>query len=447
MNIAEEIFAKADPSAPAVLRGGSTTTFRDLEDLSARIAARLRPGLRYGLSCPDGADHIAAALGILRAGSCFVPLAPELSAAERANLLREVAVHAVLRHDGDGGFQLEPCPASAAPWADQLAALEPAFIRFTSGTTGDSKGIVISHRSLRDRIRAANAGLGISPADRILWVLPMSHHFAVSIMLYLWHGAAIVLPEGPLAEDVLAAGARHHATVFYAAPFHFESLAGRGAGKWASLRLAVSTTASLRPETALRFAKGFGIFPAQALGIIECGLLCVNLPSPEKNPAAIGRPQPGFEVRLDSGSRLLVRGPGFFDAYLSPWKSRSEVLDPQGWFATGDMAEFDDEGRVVLLGRSQAVIGVAGMKFFPEEVEAVLSGHDAVEQARVFGRAHPDFGMVPVAEVVLRTAVPAPSALELLSLCRAQLSRHKVPAEIRFVDAIPLTANGKIKRV
>jgi long-chain acyl-CoA synthetase len=447
VNIAEHIFAKADPSAPAVLRGESTTTYRDLEERSARLASRLRPGMRYGLDCPDGADHIVAALAILRAGSCFVPLAPELSSAERDALLREVAVDGVLHGAGDGGFELEPLAPPTPPWRDALAALEPAFLRFTSGTTGDSKGIVLSHRSLLERVLAANAGLGVSAADRILWVLPMSHHFAVSIMLYLWHGAAIVLPEEPLAEGVLTAGRRHGATVFYAAPFHFESLASSGEGSWESLRLAVSTTASLRPDAARRFAEVFGIFPAQALGIIECGLPCVNLPAPEANPAAVGRPQSGFEVRLDAESRLLVRGPGFFDAYLSPWKPRVGVLDGEGWFATGDLAEIDGERRVVLLGRSLAVIGVGGMKFFPEEVEAVLCEHAGIERARVFGRPHPDFGMVPMAEVVVKSGSAAPAPLDLLALCRARVSRHKVPAEIRVVDSIPLTPSGKIKRV
>ncbi len=448
MNIAEEIFSRADPSAPAVLRGDVTTTYAELEEKSARIAEGIRSGTRIGLSCADGAEHIAAALGILRAGGCFVPLAPELSPAERDQLTRETALEAILHGPADGGFGIEALPPPEVPpsWQEDLRAVSPAFIRFTSGTTGDSRGIVLSHAALLERIHAANEGLGISSLDRILWVLPMSHHFAVSIMLYLWNGAAVVLPEFHLAEDMLRAANRHRASVFYAAPFHFEALAGRGAGDWPALRLAVSTTAALNPGTAKRFAEVFGVFPAQALGIIECGLPCLNLPAPEKNPAAVGRPQPAFEARIDAESKLHLRGPGFLDAYLSPWQPRSAVLDGEGWFATGDMATFDEEGRVVLLGRSKAVIGTGGMKFFPEEVEAVLGGHDAVARARVSGRPHPDFGMVPVAEVVLKPGAPLPRPVDLTSYCRARLSRHKVPAEIRFVDSIPLTASGKIKR-
>lgn len=447
MNIAEDIFTKADPAALAVIHGDVATTYGELEEKSAGISRRIRSGTRIGLSCPDSADYIAAALGILRAGACFVPLAPELSPREREQLAREVALDAVLRRSADGGFDIEelPAPEIPPPWLEKLQAIFPAFIRFTSGTTGDSKGIVLSHSTLLERIRAANAGLGISATDRVLWVLPMSHHFAVSIMLYLWHGATVVLPESHLAEDVLKTANRHNATVIYAAPFHFESLAGRS--HWPSLRLAVSTTAALNPETAQRFSEAYGVFPAQALGIIECGLPCLNLPAPRKNPASVGRPQPAFEARLDADSKLHLRGPGFFDAYLSPWQPRSEVLDKEGWFATGDITKFDEQGHVVLLGRSLAVIGVGGMKFFPEEVEGVLCSHSSIENVRVSGRPHPDFGMVPMAEVVLKPGVSAPKPIELMSLCRAQLSRHKIPAEIRFVDSIPLTPSGKIKRI
>lgn len=455
MNIAQEIFKKANLDAPAVLHGDQITSYGDLEQRSAWIAEKLgpvivnKPSARVGLSCPDSADYIAMALGILRAGGCFVPLAPELTAPERQKLTEEVALDVVLRREKNGEIHIEPIPPRSAepPWLKELQKLAPAFIRFSSGTTGDSKGIVLSHRTLLERITAANAGLGISTEDRVLWVLPMSHHFAVSIILYLWHGAAVVLPESHLAGDILAAAACHKATVFYAAPFHFESLAGSGADKWHSLRLAVSTTAGLSTETARRFAEIHGVFPAQALGIIECGLPCLNLPSPESLPHSVGRPQPAFEAELrGEPAKLHLRGPGFLDAYLSPWKPRAEILDTKGWFATGDIASIDPEGRVVLLGRAAAVIGVGGMKFFPEEVEEVLNSHPAVQRSRVFGRSHCDFGMVPVAELLLKTDAVPPKSVELFTLCRRQLSRHKIPAEIRFVDDLPLTPSGKIKR-
>jgi acyl-coenzyme A synthetase/AMP-(fatty) acid ligase len=341
-------------------------------------------------------------------------------------------------------------------WEDSLAALHPALIRFSSGTTGRSKGVVLSHETLRERVEAANAGLQIGPDDKVLWVLAMSHHFAVSIILYLWHGATILLPKSHLAGDILESAVRHRATVLYAAPFHYELLAGVvGATGWPTLRLAVSTTASLPEETGRAFDKAFGVYPSQALGIIEVGLPCLNVPDPRSKPASIGPAQPAFafELRDEQGQtvgpgehgELFFKGPGLFDAYIEPWQERAAVLR-DGWFPTGDIARADSDGCLYLVGRNKSVISVGGMKFFPEEVESVLCQHPLIAEARVFGRAHPTFGMVPAAEVVAVQNEQAPTVREIVSFCGKQIARYKIPVEILFVQAIARTANGKIKR-
>lgn len=453
MNIAEEIFRKADPNAVAVCHDGQETTYAALDKKSAAIAGRLRPLIeslpcpRVGLQCPDGVDYIAYALGILRAGGCFVPIAPELSASERCRLIEEVRLDVIVKQTDVGAVLLESLAHSSPPpdWIKPLTEIRAAFIRFTSGTTGHAKGITLSHQTLLDRITAANDGLGITPADRILWVLPMSHHFAVSIMLYLWNGAGIVLPLSSLPGDLIEASKRTRATVLYAAPFHYEMLSSCDGHADVHWRLAVSTTAALSPSTAEKISKRFGIFPSQALGIIEVGLPCLNSPAPDLRPASIGLPQPSFQAKLKD-SQLLLRGPGCLDAYLSPWQPRSEILDDEGWFPTGDIAEIDTQGFITLHGRTSTAISIGGMKFFPDEVEAVLSTHPAVELSRVFARLHPDFGMVPIAEVVIAAGVEPPSRLDLLKLCRRELSAHKIPVEIHFVEKIQLTPSGKIKR-
>jgi long-chain acyl-CoA synthetase len=453
MNIAEEIFKKADPNAVAVFHDEQETTYAALDEKSARLTRQLRPLIeslpcpRVGLQCADGVDYIAHALGILRAGGCFVPIAPELSASERGRLIEEVRLDVIVKQTDAGAVLLESQDhSSPAPeWIKPLAEIRPAFIRFTSGTTGHAKGITLSHQTLLDRIMAANDGLGITPADRILWVLPMSHHFAVSIMLYLWNGAGIVLPLSSLPGDLLEVSKRTCATVLYAAPFHYEMLSGCDGDSDVNWRLAVSTTAALAVSTSERFSKKFGIFPSQALGIIEVGLPCLNSPSPVLRPASIGRPQLSFQAKLKD-SQLLLRGPGCLDAYLSPWQPRSEILDEEGWFATGDIAEIDTEGFITRLGRTSTAISIGGMKFFPDEVEAVLNTHPAVARSRVIARQHSDFGTIPIAEVLIVPGAEAPPRLDLLKLCRRELSAHKVPVELHFVDDLPQTPSGKIKR-
>jgi len=463
MNIAEEIFKRTQPQSLAVISRDRVISYRDLNKKSAEIAEMLRremkgPGIkRIGLLGPDSPDYISIALGILRAEGCLVPLAPTLSTRERSELTAETALDAVIVTDRNGGFLIERSPPATPPiWLEPLNAMEPAFIRFSSGTTGEAKGIVLSHRTLVERVKAANTNLGITSTDRILWVLPMSHHFAASIMLYLWHGAAIILPDSHLAEDMLGAAVKAGASIVYAAPFHFELLANCRDPTWPSLRLAVSTTAALSVETGKKFAAIYGIHPAQALGIIEVGIPCLNTADPAGCPESVGRPQPPFkiEVRVSNArlaqpadqGELYVRGPGMLDAYISPWQVQSQVLDADGWFATGDIATIDHNGFVTLRGRLRSMINVGGMKFFPEEVESILTSHPAISGARLIGRAHPDFGMVPVAEVTVAHGSTAPRVSELLALCRRELSRYKTPAEISIVDKIPLTPTGKVRR-
>lgn len=465
MNIAEEIFLRANPRAVAVIEKGCSWTYGDLERRSREVMAQLpsssaqasRPLI--GLRGQDGMTYLALALGILRSGACLVPLATELSPSERETLVATLALDAVITTSVDPliPFSLEvPEKKGVLECRESLKRLNPAFIRFSSGTTGAAKGIVLSHESLRDRIEAANAGLKIGPEDRVLWVLSMAHHFVVSILLYLWHGAAVVLPETHLPGDMLVAARDHQATVLYAAPCHYLFLtSGNEEAAWPSLRLAVSTTAPLQAETAVQFASRFGITPVQALGIMEVGLPFLNHSDPVTRLASVGTPQEGFQVelrnpqgdRVREGERgeLFLKGPGMFDAYVSPWRTREEVTQPDGWFSTGDIAVADAQGFITILGRSKSVINVGGMKFFPEEVESVLCSHPGVAEARVLGITHPIFGSVPVAEVVTSLdAEVAPG--ELASLCRKQLARYKLPVEIRFVESIPKTPSGKISR-
>ena len=326
-----------------------------------------------------------------------------------------------------------------------LEALHPAFIRFSSGTTGKSKGIVISHERLLERVTAANRGLKITPEDRVVWILPMAHHFAVSIMLYLLHGAATIIVNSHLAEDVLSAARRHRGTVLYGAPFHHALLAAEGSGlSWPDLRLAVSTAAALPLATARAFDARYGVPLSQGLGVIEVGLPLLNLDAARAKPGAVGRPLPDYQAEIRENGELFLKGPGMFDAYLLPWQPAAKVLH-DGWFRTGDIAEVDADGDFHLLGRSHSVINVAGLKCFPEEIEAVLNEAPGVAASRVTGKPNPRFGAVPVAEIEPRDAAAPPKISSLAAHCREALSRYKVPVEFRIVASLPRTANGKIQ--
>lgn len=472
--IAEQ--AAAAPGRAALVHEGRSWTFGELIARADEVAARLRalladeftrtPVPRVGLFCPNGPDYVALALGILRAGACLVPVASELAPPERESQIALTAQHLVI---AAGPHPWLPGPGHAeqtagVDWSwtrlephasfpeDRFAALRPAFVRFSSGTTGTSKGVVMGHESLVARVRSANRRLQIGPADRVLWTLPMAHHFAVSIVLYLLAGATTVLAETHLADELLGIGRDSGATVLYGSPFHFQLLASEESGRdWPTLRLAVATAAALREETAHAFQKRYGLPLCQALGIIEAGLPLLNTADPLGRPLSVGRPDDiAVSLRGPDGAEaqsgeLFLRGPGMFDAYLLPWQER-EAVAPGGWFATGDLARRDSDGFIFLSGRSKSVINVGGMKVFPEEIEAVLNSHPAVRESRVSGEPHERWEMVPVAEIIPRDPAQPPSAAALARHCRGALSAYKVPLRFRCVEELPRTASGKLRR-
>lgn len=445
MNIVERIFQNADRRAVALISDGEEVTYGRLIEMTdaAAVLIAASSAARVGLDCPNGIAHVVLALAIVRAGKCLVPLASELSARERERVIRETGVGAIVNASGE----VRDVPVGELGFDEgTLTALNPAFIRFSSGTTGTSKGIVISHESLLARVTAANRGLRIGPADRVVWILPMAHHFAVSIMLYLLHGAATVIVNSHLAEDILAAARQHRGSVLYGAPFHHALLAAEGSGlPWPDLRLAVSTAAALPLATALAFDARFGVPLSQGLGIIEVGLPLLNLDAAREKPGSVGRPLPDYRAEVRGDGELYLRGPGMFDAYLQPWRPCAAVLE-DGWFRTGDLARIDDDGHIHLLGRSHSVINVAGLKCFPEEIEAVISEVPGVVAARVSGKANPRFGAMPVAEIEPADPAHPPKISVIAAHCREALARYKVPVEFRFVASVPRTASGKIQR-
>ncbi len=484
MNIVDLIFSQNHGPEMAVVSTEGSLSFAGLHARMLECEYGLRCDAawpqavkrpRIGLRAPSGADYIVLALAILKAGACFVPIPGELTASEQDELIARTALHAVLTAKSAEDWRLEavggpnlPLRGGEAEGAEILnsnsatsaslplcgeesdletrfAVMNAAFIRFSSGTTARSKGVVITHETLLARITAANEGLRIGSEDRVLWVLPMAHHFAVSIILYLYHGATTILAPASDPAVMLRMLCEHEATVMYGSPYHYTMLAGQpDAAVMRGLRLAVSTAFALTAEVAELFFAKTGKHLTQGMGIIEAGLPILNLEHAGTKPTSIGKPLPAFDVKIEDGE-LMLRGPGMFDAYLSPWQPQDEVLR-DGWLATGDMAEMDEDGCLFLKGRVRSVINVGGMKCFPEEVEAVLRSHPSVEAARVIGRANAALGFVPVAEVVARNEAEPSLVGELKKLCQQRLSAYKVPLLFTFVSELPLTASGKLRR-
>jgi len=460
------------PAHPALLlddrRGGTrTVSYAELvasfEAHAKRLAAEgVRAGDRCGLQARQGRGFIELALGILAADACLAPIPDDHRGAVLDDLVRRSRLHHRVEQD-DPNFRLDSYPdAGAVDGAGDRSfrALQPAYLRFTSGTTNRRKGVLLGHAAIDARLTAANRALEIGPQDRVLWLLPMAHHFVVSILLYLREGASILLPASGLARPILELASRERATLLYASPHHYQLLAKDVSDlQLPGLRRAISTADGLQSAVAERFASRFGSPVAQALGIIEVGLPVANLEHAARKPASLGRPLPDYQVWLRgedgrpvSGctsaqhtGEICIRGPGMLDAYLDPWLPAREILQPDG-FRTGDQGWFDADGDLHLAGRRSNRISMAGMKFFAEEVEAVLDAHPEVRESRVSARPHAQLGQIPVAQFVAENAAHPASRADLLAHCRARLPAYKIPREFIAVDALPHTSSGKLRR-
>jgi len=445
--------------------------WRGVESLRSELARLgLREGEGVGVRARNGRAFIIGALAALGCGAVVMPIHHQVKPDELADMLARaplsvilddgcgagLASESALRRELPGGIglrftRLEGPPRPLAPEFENAA-----FVRFTSGTTGAAKGVVLTHQGVLDRMRAANGGLRLTCEDTVLWVLPMAYHFYVSILLYLQVGATIVVSADYLAESILDAALRYHATFLYLTPMHARLLAAERSGRQLppSLTRVMSVSSRLPPQVARDFFSRYQTPVAQGYGVIEVGLPIMNIEEALEHPEAVGRPLPGFDAEIvDETARavsngetghLTLRGPGMFAGYLSPLR-RGEAALRQGWFWTGDLAHRDLAGRIVLDGRCSSVIHIAGQKVFPEEVAAVLDQHPEVFRSRVTSRPHPQLGESIHAEVQLREGAPSLSKENLLLYCRQRLSNHKVPASLDFVAALDLTPSDKVR--
>jgi long-chain acyl-CoA synthetase len=431
------------------LDSGDTLTFGELIQQAEATAAWLqkracRAGERCGLIMADGSEFLRSALGILMAGLSVAPIALPIPIKERDRAIKAAALHWILQSDQ----RLLRLPFSGPVDYQNdrdFRACNPAYIRFTSGTTGTGKCALLGHQAIVDRLEAANRVLQVGPDDTVWFGLSMADHFVVSILLYLSQGAKIVTAGDPDKWPRLAGD--HRPTVLYGSPDFYGSVIRSGISSLDSLRLAISTTTPLPTEIDEAFSDKFQKHINPALGIIEVGLLTLNT-RPDK-AGSVGFPMPSYSISIigtngepvatNQVGELHVSGPGLLDAYLAPWRPVQRLLNKHG-FATGDFARLDNDGYLFLAGRGKNLIRIEGIQFFFEEVESVLNSLPGVEESRVFIDLKSN---LLSAEIV--GSLKAPEKIpELLS---GKIDQRKVPKLFIPVDFLPRTANGKLRRI
>jgi long-chain acyl-CoA synthetase len=462
------------PEKPAVYDAYGMLSFGQLfteaEELRLKLQEiGIKEGMAVGLKACNGRNFIAGLFAVIGCGAAVMPIYHQLKKSEIDSIIQETQLHALL--DDKSGlpyFKMSDAEISMKAGIFDFNFIEanrgisfaphvkmPAFMRFTSGTTGKSKGVVISHQSAIERIEAANKGLALGCDDTVIWVLPMAYHFLVSVVLYIKYGVTVAIAKDFLAKNIIQLTNQYKGTLLYASPLQIRLLANdAGTEKMPSLKQIISTSAGISLDVCVAFKKRFNQDVSQAYGIIEIGLPIINSVKSAEHPDAVGYTVPDYEVAilddnnnpLPSGTvgHLGIRGPGMFDAYLLPAQVRDEVLI-NGYFLTADYASQAADGLIKIEGRVKSVINVSGIKIFPEEIEAVLETIPEIKQARISSRPHNLLGQIIEAEVVLQEGATI-NIEKVLTYCRNRLSNFKAPQHLKIVSVLPMTNTGKLRR-
>ena len=458
------------PTAPLWFEDGRWWTAGEFEEATRRAAGRLRtaglaPGERIVWSTDSTVDGLVAHVGALRAGLVVVPANPAYSARELAHIVTDARATAAwvgrpeqaewVRTTGSRrivvtgpGLEL---PDGDPGTIDRTRPDDPALIAYTSGTTGAPKGAVLRHRNLLAGVESVIRAWRMTPEDRLVHCLPIFHAHGLVVGAYgtMTAGGSAVLLPGFDAVGVADAVVAHRTSLFFGVPTMYHRLVASGrAGDLASLRLCVSGSAPLSAELHAAASSAIGSVVLERYGMTETLMNTSNPYVGERRAGTVGFALPGVEVTLDDRGEVLLRGPNVFDGYFERDAANSEAFRDLGdgggqWFATGDLGS-DDDGYLVIRGRSKELIISGGFNVYPTEVEDVLSGCPGVAEVAVTGTPSDEWG-----EMVTAWVVPdgtAPSLDDLRAHCAGLLAPYKQPRSVRVVDALPRNSLGKVVR-
>ena len=345
-------------------------------------------------------------------------------------------------------------PARSRP--DDLACL-----LYTSGTSGKPKGVMLSHSNLLSNVRQCLEHVGLRDEDVLLGVLPQFHSFGLTVLtiLPLVRGLRAIYTARFVPQHVMRLLREHRPTMFVGIPSMYNALLAVKRAEpadFASLRFTVSGGEPLPEDVFERFRDRFGVTICEGYGLTETSPV-TNWCRPEDwRRRSVGTPVPRVEqIIVDPASgkvlpqgregEVLVRGPNRMLGYFNLPDETSKAITPEGWFRTGDMGRFDQDGHLSITGRIKEMLIVGGENVFPREIEEVINRHPSVHASAVIGMTDPMRGEVPVAFVELEEGETFDER-SVLALCRDQLAGYKVPRDIRVLDALPRNPTGKIQR-
>ena len=470
------------------------------------VSRGIKPGDKVALSCPNLPYFATIYYGILKAGATVVPLNVLLKGREVAYHLADSQAKAyfcfqgtpelAIGAEGHAGFeQAEGCehffmvtadPAAESPIAgtetlgQALAGQPPTFetvevddddtavILYTSGTTGQPKGAELMHRNMISNAMASDALFGADPdnPDTLLCVLPLFHSFGQTVIMnagFAYGGTVVLLPRFE-AGQALALMDREDVTFFAGVPTMYWGLLGalddsgvdvkKLAG---TMRVAAAGGSALPVEVHKEFERRFGVTILEGYGLSETSpVASFSVWGEPARVGSIGRPIPGVEMKLinpepgvredvegdDPIGEIAIKGPNIMKGYFGRPDATAEAI-VDGWFRSGDLGRKDADGWYYIVDRSKDMIIRGGFNVYPREIEEVLLTHPEVSLAAVIGVPHESHGE-EIKAVVIRTDGATVTEDELIAWGKEQMAAFKYPRIVEFVDALPMTATGKI---
>jgi len=468
-------------------QGAAPLSYGAFFSLTAQIAhvlarAGLAAGDRVVVQAPKSIEMVALYAATIRAGGVFLPLNTAYTADEVRYFVGDAAPRIIVCNPGKAQGMEEVSESAAATLftlgptgqgtlMQDVPSMPTAFdtvprqagdlaaLLYTSGTTGRSKGAMLSHENLLSNTHALTELWQITSDDTLIHALPIfhTHGLFVAFNTCILAAARIHFMAGFNAKAILAA--LPTSTLLMGVPTFYTRLLAEDAltaDLAANMRLFISGSAPLLADTHEAFTERTGHKILERYGMTETNMNTSNPYHGERRAGTVGKPLPGIEVIVadpESGAPLPlgeigmveVRGPNVFQGYWQmPEKTAAELRD-NGFFITGDLGQFSSDGYLSIVGRSKDLIITGGLNVYPKEIEDVINEVDGVEEAAVFGVPDPDFGEAIIAALVARPGIHLDTE-EVAEIVKTKLARFKHPRRYDVLDALPRNTMGKVQK-
>ena len=497
--------ARRFPDLEALVDGDVRWTFPELRDrirASARalMASGIEPGDRVAVWAPNIWEWVVAGLGVHRAGGVLVPVNTRFKGREADFILQKSGArilftvtdfldtdYVALLRDADGGHGLDEVvvlrgtvPEGTTDFADFLDRAEQVteadgdaraaavsgddlcHIMFTSGTTGLPKGAMLIHSAICRGFQSWCEVIGLRAGDRYLIINPFFHAFGLNsgILACLMTGATNIPHAVFDVPAVMARVPEERISMLPGPPAIYQTILNHpdlDSFDMSTLRLAVTGAAAIPVEMILQMRSRLGFETiVTGYGLTEASgiaTMCRHDDDPETIANTSGRAIPDVEVQItdDDGNEMprgepgeiVVRGYNVMLGYLDDPEQTAETIDAHGWLHTGDIGVMDERGNIDITDRKKDMFIVGGFNAYPAEIENIMLAHPQIGQVAVIGMPDDRLG-----EVAVATVVPAPGAelseTDVIAWCRDEMANYKVPRRVRFTDALPLNASGKV---